>query len=236
MRATIPTVAPHIIHPHSGPEQTRQHRSRGSEHAHRDERRQVLRSVLLAEDVAAHEAHQVRQGDPDAGQEHAATLVRDVVVVPRAHQHRRRRRAPGHHEGGKVRHVQMGLDVRDGGVDHEPGEGQEVGERDERRAPTRQVRREREHHAHHGAGDIGRDRVEVGLDGGVAQALHDLGQEERYSLDGHAGADFQTQEDICAGLGKDAQRLPKLEWLVDHGAGVDLHAMEGQGFLVVAEE
>lgn len=132
--------------------------------------------------------------------------------------------------------MQLHVHIFDGGIDHEPGESEEVSQRDERGAKTNEVRREGENHAHHCTGHIGRDGVQVRLDGGEAETLHDLREKQIDSLNGNTRADFQTQKDIGAGMAEDADRIAEAKRFIDDCTGIDLDAMEGQRFLLLSEE
>ena len=153
--------------------------------------------------------------------------MRDVVVVPCRQQHRRRGRAPRHHEARVVRELQLVLHVVDARVDHEADEREDEAERDERRAQAGQVGAEREDEQHHCARDIWRDGVQVRLHGGVLEALDDLRHEERHGLDGHAEADLDQEEDVRRGLFENLDCFAEVKILVDDGGGVDLDAVEG---------
>jgi len=84
---------------------------------------------LVAEDIAAHDAHEVRDGDADGGEHDAAVLVGNVVVVPHIKDDGGGGRAPRHHEAGEVGNMDLSGDV-DGDVDDEADEGQEEAQGD----------------------------------------------------------------------------------------------------------
>jgi hypothetical protein len=117
-------IPPLIIRNHPRTQHQRQDTPQPAKGRRRRERLDILRCVLVAEDIAAHDAHEVRNGDADRGEHDAAVLVGDVVVVPHVEDDRRGGRAPRHHEAGKVGDMDLGGDV-DGDVDDEADEGQE---------------------------------------------------------------------------------------------------------------
>ena len=84
---------------------------------------------MVAEDIAAHDAHEVRDGDADGGEHDAAVLVGNVVVVPHIKDDGGGGRAPRHHETGEVGNMDLSGDV-DGDVDDEADEGQEEAQGD----------------------------------------------------------------------------------------------------------
>lgn len=133
-------------------------------------------------------------------------------------------------EASETRDVQLRLDV-DGSVDDEADKGEEEAEGDEGEAQAREVRREGEDEEHDGAGDVWRDGVQVGLDGAVAEALDDNGQEQRDGLQRHAQADLDGQDEPRRGVAQHLEGLAQVEGLVDDRRRVDLHASEGRPFL-----
>ena len=139
----LPRVPPLVIKDHERAEEQRQRRTGRAKRSGRDQRRDVLGRVLVAEDVRRDEAHEVREGHAERRERDAAALVRDVVVVPRAEEDGRRGRAPRHHEARKVRDVQLALDV-DRRVDNEPDEREQEARGDEREPDARVVGREGE--------------------------------------------------------------------------------------------
>lgn len=159
----------------------------------------------------------------------------DVVVVPGAQQDGRRGGAPGHHEAGEIRDVDVGLDV-DGGVDDEADKGQQEAEGDEGEAQARVVGREGQDEQDDGADDVGRDGVEVGLDAAVAEAGDNLRQEEGHALQRHAEADFDAQPGVGGGHLEDLEGFLEVEFLVDDGGGIHLHALEGDALFFFGQE
>lgn len=159
----------------------------------------------------------------------------DVVVVPGGQQHRRRGRAPRHHEAREIRDAQLRLDV-DGRVDQKTDKGEGEAEGDEGEAQLGVVGREGEEEQHDGADDVGRDGVEVGLDAAVAQAADDLGEEERHALERHAQADFDAEPGVGGGQFEDLEGVFEVEGLVDDGGRVHLHALVGDALLFRGEE
>lgn len=117
-------IPPLIIRNHPRAQHQRQDTPQPAKGRRRRERRDILGCVLVAEDIAAHDAHEVRDGDADGGEHDAAVLVGDVVVVPHVEDDGGGGRAPRHHEAGEVGDMDLGGDV-DGDVDDEADEGQE---------------------------------------------------------------------------------------------------------------
>lgn len=118
----IPPVPPLIVKPHITPQQGRQTRPRSAKRSNRHQRGHVLGLIARTKHITTDQPHEIRQRHPGTRQQHAAALIRHIVVVPGAQQDGRRGRAPGHHEGGEVGEADLRLDVVDGGVDDEAGE------------------------------------------------------------------------------------------------------------------
>lgn len=161
--------------------------------------------------------------------------MRDVVVVPRGEEHRGRRGAPDHHEGGEVGGGQMRGDV-DGGEDDEAAEGEGEAEGDEGEADAREVRGEGEDEEEHGADAVGRDRVQVRLDGVVLERGDDLRHEQAHRLQRHTETNLNRQKAIRGRQLEDLQGVLEVEFLAYDGGRVDLDAREGELLLVLGEE
>ena len=117
-------IPPLIIRNHPRAQQQRQDTPKPAKRRRRRKRRDILGRVLVEEDIAAHDAHEVRNGDADGGEHDAAVLVGDIVVVPHVKDDGGGGRAPSHHEAGEVGDMDLGVDV-DSDVDDEADEGQE---------------------------------------------------------------------------------------------------------------
>lgn len=124
----------------------------------------------------------------------------------------------------------------DGREDDEADTSKSEAQRDKGEPQPRVVRREAQDQQHDGARDVGRDRVQVRLDGRVAQLLDDDGQEERDRLQRHAQAHLDGQDDPAGRVLEDAQRRPDVEFLADDRRRVDLDAVEGEFFLLLGQE
>ncbi|KAG7855446.1 hypothetical protein KL919_004586 [Ogataea angusta] len=135
--------------------------------------RHVFRRVFRAEDVGRDEPRSVRQRHADGRNHHSSVLVRRVVVVPRGGEHRRRRRAGRHQEAREVRHADVCLRVNAAKHD-EPDQRGGHGQDNENGPHAQQVRREAPENQRHGPPHVGRDRVQVGHDGALAERLDDL--------------------------------------------------------------
>jgi len=144
-------------------------------------------------------------------------------------------RSPDHHEGSEVGEADVHLDVLDGGVDDEAGEGEDESGHDEREADAQQVGAESKDEEHGCAADVGGDGVEVRLEDVVAEAGDDLRHEEAYRLEGHAEADFD-EVGVGRGVVEDLEGVADVELFRHDGRGVHLDAAEGEGFLVGGEE
>ena len=229
-------VPPVVVKHHVPAQQARDQAARGAEAGRGDERRLVLGLLVLAEDVARHEAHDVGEGYTNRGQNDTATLVRDVIVVPGRKQDRRSRGTPDHHEGGIVRELDLAVDVVDGSIDDEADERERETQHDEGKTDPQQIRAEGQDKQHDGTADVRRNGVQIRLDDLVAQPLDDLRHEQRHGLDGHAEADLDEQEAVRRRMAEDAERVAQVELLGDDGRRVDLHAVEGEGLLVLGQE
>jgi hypothetical protein len=117
-------ISPLIIRNHPRAQYQRQDTPQPAKRRRCRKRRDILGCVLVAEDIAANDAHEVRDGDTDRGEHDTAVLVGDVVVVPHVKDDGRGGRAPRHHEAGEVGDMDLGGDV-DCDVDDEADEGQE---------------------------------------------------------------------------------------------------------------
>ena len=84
--------------------------------------------------------------------------------------------------------------------------------------------------------DVRCDGEQVGLDGIVAEALNDLGQEQGDALEGHAEADLDSEEAVGGRPAEDLKRLTQAEFLIHDGGRVDLDAVVGESLLVVVKE
>lgn len=129
----------------------------------------------------------------------------------------------------------MGQHV-DGGVDDHAAEGEEKAQDDEWAASTSAVRCEGEDEQHRCARHVGRDRVKIRLDAGVAEPAHDLGEEERDGLQRHAETHLDREKDVGRGLVEDLERVSQGELFVDGRGRVDLDAVVGEFLLLGVEE
>lgn len=77
--STIPFL---VVYHHPDSETDCQYNSSTTKARSGDQRRQIFRRILSAEDIGSYNAHQVSHGDGDAGQNHTTTLVGNVVVIP----------------------------------------------------------------------------------------------------------------------------------------------------------
>lgn len=103
--------------------------------------------------------------------------------------------------------MQLGVEADDGEDDEaDAGEGEAEGDKGE--AQARVVRGEGQHEEHDGARDVGRNRVQVRLDGRVAELFDDDGQEQGDGLQGHAQADLDGEDDPAGRVAEDGQRGP----------------------------
>jgi hypothetical protein len=193
---TLPPIPLRVIHDHVGSQQHRTYTPCCAKRRRRCERRDILGLILLPENIATNDTHKIRQRDANTRKRNALVLVRNVVIIPRAEQDGRRRRAPGHHEARKIRHGETVLDV-DSRVDDEPDEREREPERDEREPQTHVIGREGQNEQHACPYDVGRDCVEIGFYLVVAQAADDLRKEERHGLQGDAEAHLDHQETVC---------------------------------------
>ncbi|PNY25610.1 hypothetical protein TCAP_04454, partial [Tolypocladium capitatum] len=121
-------------------------------------------------------------------------------------------------------------------MNDEAGERQDESQHDEGEAQTSPVGAESQDKQHHRTRDVGRDGVQVRLHGRVAEPLDDLRQKQRDGLQGHAEADLNGQEGKRGGVLEDLERVLEVERLGDDRRRVNLDAVEGERFLVLAEE
>ena len=75
----IPTLAVND-HPHS--KKQRQHKPSSTKRCRCGKRGDILWCIFVLKYVAADDTHQVGEGYRDRGEENAAALVRDIVIVP----------------------------------------------------------------------------------------------------------------------------------------------------------
>lgn len=231
----LPRVPPLVIKDHKRAQEQRQRRPDRAKRSGRNQRRNVLGRVLVAEDVRRDEAHEVREGHAERRERDAAALVRDVVVVPRAEEHGRRGRAPRHHEARKVRDLKLALDV-DRRVDDEADEREQEARGDEREPDARVVGREGEDEQEDGPDAVRRDRVEVRLDCVVPEAADDLRHEERDGLQRDPETDLDPEPDVRGGHEEDLECVFEHERLVHDRGGVLLDALEGDLALLLGQE
>lgn len=63
--------------------------------------------------------------------------------------------------------------------------------------------------------------------------MDDLRHEEGDALEWHAEADLNGEEAVGCWVLEDTEGFADIELFVDDGAGVDLDAVEGEGFFVL---
>jgi hypothetical protein len=141
-----------------------------------------------------------------------------------------------HHEGCKVRDVNLGRYVRDGCVDDKPDEGEGIAKDDEWRTEAGKVREEGQHQEHNRTGNIGSDCVEVRLDRVVLQASDDLRKEESNGLKGDAEADLNRKEAVCRRIREDFQAVSQVELFGDNRTGINLDPVESKRLLFLVQE
>ena len=84
----ILAVPAEVIPHHEATHKTSNETTTGAETGRRNECRLVPGFLVLAEDVARNETHEVGERDTHRRQHHTATLVGNVVVVPGRKKHR----------------------------------------------------------------------------------------------------------------------------------------------------
>lgn len=79
--------------------------ARSAERRGRRQRRYVFRRRLIREDIRGNESHDVGERYADGCEDHAASFMRYVVIVPGAEEDGRRGGTPAHQEGCEVGYV-----------------------------------------------------------------------------------------------------------------------------------
>lgn len=102
------------------------------------------------------------------------------------------------------------------GVDDEPNQRKDESESDKWESKLCQVGCETENKKHDGASNVGRDRVQVGLDGAVAEALHNDGQIQLHALQRNTEAYLDGEDRPRGGVLEDLGRLAEVELFVNH--------------------
>lgn len=142
---------------------------------------------------------------------------------------------PGHHECSKVRDLKLLLYI-DCDIDAKANERKQEPGRYEREAQPSEVARESKYQKHHCPRDVGRNRIQIGLDGSKSQPANNLRQEQLHRLQRNTQTDFDAKYEPTRRLFKDGKRVLEIELLIDNGGAVGLHAVVGQIFLLLREE
>ena len=143
--------------------------------------------------------------------------------------------SPSHHEAGKVCHMKLLFHINRH-VNAKSNKGKQKPRRHERESQPGQIARERENEKHHRSRHIRRHRVQIRLDSLVSQPANNLRQKQLHRLQRHAEADLDAQDEPRGRMFKDGEGIPQVEFFVDDGGGVGLHAVVGEVFLLLGEE
>ena len=142
---------------------------------------------------------------------------------------------PCHHKSRKVRHMKLLLHVnRD--VNAKANERKQETGRHEWEPESSEVARESQDQKHHRTGNIRRNRIQVRFDRFVPQPANDLRQKELHRLQGNTETDLDTQDEPARRVLEYSKRVFEIEFLVDDGGAVGLHAIVGEVFLLLGEK
>lgn len=164
----------------------------------------------------------------------ALRLARHVVRRPREHDRRGGVDAGGGQDRAGVadpRPVARRREEDDVADDRERRAG-----RDERRAPARLLRPDGREHGEGGRDDVGWDRHELGLRGGVAEGGDDAGQEEGEGVEGQAERVEGEAVQPAFGVAERGEDGRPGERLVVGGVRVGFQAGRDEGALGLGEE
>lgn len=162
-----------------------------------------------------HQTHDIGARYSDGGQHDTPVFAGNIVIVPCIQDDRWRRCAPSHHETSKVGNMQLMGDIN-ACVDDKADQRKDESEGDEWESKLCEIGCKTENKEHHGAGNVGRDRVQVGLDGAVAEALDNDGQIQLHTLQRNAEANLNSEDGPRGRVLEDLGRLAEVELFVDH--------------------
>jgi hypothetical protein len=85
-----------VVRDHPRTQNQRQNTPKPAKGGRRRQRWDILRSILIPEDITTHHTHEIRHRHSDTRQHHTTVLVSDVVIVPDIENYAGSGRAPGH--------------------------------------------------------------------------------------------------------------------------------------------
>lgn len=208
-------VPPEVIKDHVATQKPRNQASASAKDGSRDQRSLVLGLLVLSEDVARDQTHEVGEGHTDGSQDDTTTFVGDVVVVPGRQEHRWRGCTPDHHEASEVGELELSLNILNGGVDDKAGESESKAQHDERETDPEEIGAESQNKQHNGTTCVRRHSVQVGLDDTIAKSRDDLGHEKSNTLNRHTKTDLNHQEAVGGRVLEDLDGVLEVELLRD---------------------
>lgn len=124
----------------------------------------------------------------------------------------------------------------DGNINDKSNEREQESSSDERESPTTVIGGKRQDKQHNRTTDIRCHGVKVCLHGAVSESGDDLRQEKRHTLERNTQADLNGQDGIARPVPENFKRLLEVEYLVDDGGRIHLHAVVRKLLLALTEE